>query len=102
MTTLTINQQAAYGEVSFNLDYAIDLAEESKQAFINFIKQLELHTVKPWIINWLEQFWTDKMSKVFFDEFWNGSLDAVTLYTPNEELPSIIDDLDKCIASMTA
>ncbi|MEK4289396.1 hypothetical protein [Paenibacillus sp. FSL P4-0502] len=99
--TTTINQ-AFYGEENFDLDYAIDLAEQSKQSFINFIKQLELHTVKPWIINCLEEFWTDAMSQSFFNKFWNGSLDAVMLYTPREELPSIIDDIDKCIATMTA
>ncbi|OME41437.1 hypothetical protein [Paenibacillus odorifer] len=102
METTTIKQVVSYGEANFNLDYAIDLAEQSKQSFINFIKQLELHTIKSWIIGWLEDFWTDAMSSIFFIEFWNGSLDAITLYTPREELPSIIDDIDKCIATMTA
>ncbi|ETT49329.1 hypothetical protein BSK66_26655 [Paenibacillus odorifer] len=99
---ITTNTQAFYGEMNFNLDYAIDLAEKSKQSFINFIKQIKLHTVKPWIIGRLEEFWTDAMSQSFFNMFWNGSLDVVTIYTPREELPSIIDDIDRCIATMTA
>ncbi|OMD20355.1 hypothetical protein [Paenibacillus odorifer] len=97
---MKMNNQTVYGEVDFNLDYAIELAEQSKQSFINFIKLLEINTIKPWIINWLEQFWSDSMSKIFFHEFWHGSLDVITLYTPREELPSIIDDIEKCIATM--
>jgi len=86
--------------VTTELDYQIEEASKSKNNFISFLHQIEVTTVVPWVVEWLNDFWTDSMSNVFFSTYWNGSLDTVTLYTSDEELPSIVDDINKCLSEM--
>lgn len=80
------------------MEEQIEQAGRSKQSFINFINDIEITQVKPWVEKWLEEYWTDEMSEVFFNTYWNGSFDVTTLYTGDgEELPSLLDDIEKCI-----
>lgn len=64
----------------------IKAASESKQGFINFIQSIEFGKMTEWI----EKFWTDDMSKIFFTEFFSGSLDD-----------EIIDDIEQCMLNAT-
>ncbi|ALS22088.1 hypothetical protein [Paenibacillus naphthalenovorans] len=80
----------------------MESAKQSKQSFINFIIYLEIPQVDPWVIGWLEEYWTDQMSRVFFERFYNGSLDSTTLYLETGEiLPSLLDDIEECIRSFS-
>lgn len=103
MTTVQASSinYGTFGEVDFNLEAAIEFASQSKQAFITLINELELHISKPWIIKYLQETFTDAMASIFFDRYWNGSLDTVTLYTESGELPSLIDDIGSCVDGMT-
>lgn len=86
------------GEELQELYKEIELAKQSKQAFINFITYLEIPQVMPRVNDWLERFWIDGMSKVFFDKYWNGSFDITTLYTESgEELSGLLDDIQECM-----
>ncbi|MEC0089907.1 hypothetical protein [Paenibacillus macquariensis] len=82
------------------LQLLLDKASESKAYFIQFINSLELVYSTPWLVSWIDEYFTDAMAKVFFDKFWNGSWEVRALYTAAyEELPSIIDDMSDCINS---
>jgi hypothetical protein len=76
------------------LQLLLDKASESKAYFIQFIGSLELSSLKPWIISWVDEHFTDNMAKVFFDHYWNGDLynDATA-----HNMPTILDDMDACI-----
>ncbi|OAB39275.1 hypothetical protein PMSD_04930 [Paenibacillus macquariensis subsp. defensor] len=82
------------------LQLLLDKASESKDYFLQFINSVELVHSTPWLISWLDEYFTDAMAKVFFDKFWNGSWEGSALYTAYEELPSIIDDMSDCINQM--
>jgi hypothetical protein len=79
------------------MEQMIDTAKESKLSFIYFINEIGITQVCDWVTAWLKKFWTDGMSRIFFDTYWNGSLDIVTLCVGGSELPSLLDDICKCM-----
>ncbi|MCZ8512432.1 hypothetical protein O9H85_08290 [Paenibacillus filicis] len=64
----------------------IQAGSRSKESFVQFIAEIEIAKAFPWVIGWLDKFWTDSMSKVFFTQFWNGSIDE-----------DILDDIEACM-----
>ncbi|MCM3273066.1 hypothetical protein [Paenibacillus elgii] len=67
----------------------IENASQSKAAFINFIIETGQVKVKPWLIGWLEEYWTNEMSSAFFEVFWNGSIDE-----------DVLDDIEACMVAL--
>ncbi|MCM3270875.1 hypothetical protein [Paenibacillus elgii] len=67
----------------------IENASQSKAAFINFISEIEIPQIKPWVVGWLEEYWNNKMSNVFFEQFWSGSVDE-----------DILDDIEACMVAL--
>ena len=72
------------------MDSTIIRASLNKCNFIQLMKEVEIIESYEWVEGWLTEYWTDEMSQVFFEQYWNGSFDY-----------EILDDIEKCMIDFT-
>lgn len=79
------------------IEMTIDQASQSKAAFIQFLHHIEIADCAPWVIGWVEKFFTNEMANNF-PQFYNGSYDDQAILLPSGEiLPSLVDDIQECM-----
>lgn len=88
-----------FGDEDFQLQEAIDFASQSKSSFIEFLRIIEIIPAVSGLEQWLNDYWTDQMSAVFFETYWQGSLDTSTVFLGGTEFSSILDDIDQCVSA---
>lgn len=81
------------------IEMTIDQASQSKAAFVQFLHHIEIAECAPWVIGWVEKFFTDEMANNF-PKFYNGGYDDQAITLPSGEvLPSLVDDIEECMAA---
>jgi len=78
-------------------EQGLQQACENKHSFIDYAVELVDETMGDSLRKYLNRMWTDEMSQVFFLTYWNKSFSFIPQLTEEGELPSFLDDIDRCI-----